>query len=100
NHAYFLERVQDDKAFAKGKCIVFDEAQRLVLALDTFSRQQLEVKDILQDLQKTLTETEQLLDRRLLEEISFELNRLVEQAYDKHRYKGIKQLEQDDLALL
>lgn len=100
NHAYFLERVQDDKAFAKGKCIVFDEAQRLVLALDTFSRQQLEVKDVLQDIQKTLTETEQLLDRRLLEEISSELNRLVEQAYDKHRYKGIKQLEWDDLALL
>ncbi|WP_241154484.1 hypothetical protein [Streptococcus hyointestinalis] len=29
-HAYYLERVQEDKTFAKGQCIEFDGAQRLV----------------------------------------------------------------------
>ncbi|MCS4487822.1 bifunctional DnaQ family exonuclease/ATP-dependent helicase [Streptococcus sciuri] len=100
NHAYFLERIQDDKAFAKGKHIIFDEAQRLVLTLDTFSRQQLEIKKLLIDLQKALNETDSLLDKRLLEEIIFELNNLAENVYKEHYDRGIKQLEQDDLVLL
>ena len=44
NHAYFLERVQDDKAFAAKKVLVFDEAQKLILNLEQFSRRRVNVQ--------------------------------------------------------
>ena len=77
NHAYFLERVQDDKAFAQGKILVFDEAQRLFLNLENFSRKQVNLTQILSKLEKQLIETHSLLEQRLLESLSFDLSQAI-----------------------
>lgn len=54
NHAYFLERVQDDKVFAANKILVFDEAQKLILNLEQFSRRRVNVTQLVQKLEKHL----------------------------------------------
>lgn len=77
NHAYFLERVQDDKAFAQGKILVFDEAQRLFLNLENFSRKQVNLTQILLKMEKQLVETNSLLEQRLLESLSFDLSQAI-----------------------
>ncbi|MGT2934387.1 bifunctional DnaQ family exonuclease/ATP-dependent helicase [Streptococcus castoreus] len=81
NHAYFLHRVQDDKSFAKNKVLVFDEAQKLMLQLDQLSRYQLNLTTILQQLQARLASSLPLLEKRLLESISFELGQLTSDYY-------------------
>ncbi|MFS1663755.1 bifunctional DnaQ family exonuclease/ATP-dependent helicase [Streptococcus sp. zg-JUN1979] len=78
NHAYFLERVQDDKAFARGKYLVFDEAQTLVSRLDQFSRQRLDMTSLLEDLSKLSKTCQDVLQKRILESLIFELSYLVE----------------------
>lgn len=85
NHAYFLERVQDDKAFAKGKCIVFDEAQKLVFAIEEFSRQEIDITQILLDIKKELKVQSSLLVKRLLEGLFFELSQLSISFYQFHQ---------------
>lgn len=76
NHAYFLHRIQDDKAFAKGKILVFDEAQALMLQLEELAHQRLNIAGTLQELQEQLAVPSSLLEQRLLEGIAFELNQL------------------------
>lgn len=93
NHAYFLERVQDDKAFAKDKVLVFDEAQKLVLTLESFSRGQLNLTQDLQTMSKLLTSPLPLLQRRLLENLSFELSHLAENFYQN----GLAQIDSDHM---
>ena len=93
NHAYFLERVQDDKAFAKDKVLVFDEAQKLVLTLESFSRGQLNLTQDLQTMGKLLTSPLPLLQRRLLENLSFELSHLAENFYQN----GLAQINSDHM---
>lgn len=93
NHAYFLERVQDDKAFAKDKVLVFDEAQKLVLTLESFSRGQLNLTQDLQTMSKLLTSPLPLLQRRLLENLSFELSHLAENFYQN----GLAQINSDHM---
>lgn len=93
NHAYFLERVQDDKAFAKDKVLVFDEAQKLVLTLESFSRGQLNLTQDLQTMSKLLTSPLPLLQRRLLENLSFELSHLAENFYQN----GLAQIDSDHI---
>ena len=77
NHSYFLERVQDDKAFAAGKILVFDEAQKLIFNLEQFSRRQVNLTQLLQKTQKCLVDQRPLLEQRLLEGLSFELSQAV-----------------------
>src|SRR5699024_11734798 len=73
NHAYFLERVQDDKAFAANKILVFDEAQKLMLNVEHFSRRQLNVTQLVTLLEKHLTAKLPVLENRLIENLSFKL---------------------------
>lgn len=81
NHAYFLERVQDDKAFAANKILVFDEAQKLMLNVEHFSRRQLNVTQLVTLLEKHLTAKLPVLEKRLLENLSFQLSHLVTRFY-------------------
>ncbi|KPJ22649.1 bifunctional DnaQ family exonuclease/ATP-dependent helicase [Streptococcus phocae] len=83
NHAYFLHRVQDDKAFAKNKVLVFDEAQKLVLQLEQLSRQHIDLMALLRDLQQSINKPQSLLEKRLLEGIVFELSQLASDYYQK-----------------
>lgn len=87
NHAYFLERVQDDKDFAKGKVLVFDEAQKLVLGLENFSRGQLDISHQLQVIQKIIDSPIPLLQKRLLESISYELSHAAELFYRHNSFE-------------
>lgn len=81
NHAYFLERVQDDKAFAANKILVFDEAQKLILNLEQFSRRRVNVTQLVQKLEKHLDSALSTLEKRLIESISFQLTHLVTRFY-------------------
>lgn len=81
NHAYFLHRVEDDKAFAKGKIVVFDEAQNLIIQLDQLARKQLNLTQFLQDLQGHIEASPSLLQKRLLEGLSFELEEMANHFY-------------------
>ena len=81
NHAYFLERVQDDKAFAEKKVLVFDEAQKLILNLDQFSRRRINLTKLIQGLERHLDSNLPLLEKRLIENLSFELSHSIEMFY-------------------
>lgn len=81
NHAYFLERVQDDKAFAANKILVFDEAQKLILNLEQFSRRRVNVTQLVQKLEKHLDSALPMLEKRLIESISFQLTHLATRFY-------------------
>ncbi|MGT2843944.1 bifunctional DnaQ family exonuclease/ATP-dependent helicase [Streptococcus hongkongensis] len=85
NHAYFLHRVEDDKSFAKGKILVFDEAQGLTLQLDQLSRKQVNVSQLLQEIMGKLSLTESLLKKRLYESLTFELSQLANQFYQSQK---------------
>ena len=112
NHAYLLTRMEDDHAFVKGRYLVIDEGQKMVLALEQFSRRRLNLTKLLQVIHKLLEEEERsLLDRRLLESVQFEISHLLrdfqlhpEKSYDRKQLKGLLQsLEElntsDDLLL-
>ena len=81
NHAYFLERVQDDKAFAAKKVLVFDEAQKLILNLEQFSRRRVNVTQLVQKLEKHLDAALSTLEKRLIESLSFQLSHLATRFY-------------------
>ena len=81
NHAYFLERVQDDKAFAAKKILVFDEAQKLILNLEQFSRRRVNVTQLVQKLEKHLDAALPTLEKRLIESLSFQLSHLETRFY-------------------
>ncbi|MGT2933389.1 bifunctional DnaQ family exonuclease/ATP-dependent helicase [Streptococcus catagoni] len=85
NHAYFLHRVEDDKDFAKGKILVFDEAQRLVIQLENLSRRKLNLTALLQELKDQLPLRGTLLEKRLLESLSFEFSQLVSNYYQNNQ---------------
>ncbi|WP_159584234.1 bifunctional DnaQ family exonuclease/ATP-dependent helicase [Streptococcus halichoeri] len=94
NHAYFLHRIEDDKDFARGKILVFDEAQNLMLAMEQLLRQQSDIKGLIDQLDEKLATTEVILQRRLYEGLLFELNHLVT------KYHQTRMLEQADFAPL
>ncbi|WP_373760972.1 bifunctional DnaQ family exonuclease/ATP-dependent helicase [Streptococcus ferus] len=79
NHAYLLTRIEDDQAFVKGKYLVLDEAQKLFLVWEEFTRSQLNMGETLQTISSLLDEDSPILQRRLLESLQFELNHLLEQ---------------------
>src|SRR5699024_12866842 len=81
NLSKFLERVQDDKAFAANKILVFDEAQKLMLNYEHFSLRQLNVTQLVTLLEKHLTAKLPVLEKRLLENLSFQLSHLVTRFY-------------------
>lgn len=87
NHAYFLHRVQDDKDFARNKVLVFDEAQKLMLQLDQLSRHQLNLTVLLQTIQAKLSSPLPLLEKRLLESLSFELGQVSSDYYQNRKHQ-------------
>lgn len=83
NHAYLLERMQDDIDFVKGKVLVIDEAQKFFLALENFSRRRLDITQTLQWLDKEAKQTVNLLQKRLLERLQFNLSQASQAFYQK-----------------
>lgn len=84
NHAYFLTRLEDDKSIVENRLLIVDEAQKLFLALENLSRKSLNMTKCLQQIQLELKEVNTILERRLLEDIQFELAHAAEQF---QRYK-------------
>lgn len=83
NHAYLLERMQDDIDFVKGKVLVIDEAQKFFLALENFSRRRLDITLTLQWLDKEAKQTANFLQKRLLERLQFTLSQASQAFYQK-----------------
>lgn len=81
NHAYFLTRVQDDKDFVKNKILVVDEAQRMLLALEQFARQSLDLSNIIVELSSLSQDTSHLTQKRIAELLMFELSHMIEEYY-------------------
>ncbi|WP_270206800.1 bifunctional DnaQ family exonuclease/ATP-dependent helicase [Streptococcus anginosus] len=84
NHAYFLTRLEDDKSIVENRLLIVDEAQKLFLALENLSRKSLNMTKCLQQIQSELETTGTILQRRLIEDIQFELTHAMEQF---QRYK-------------
>lgn len=74
NHAYLLTRLEDDHSLLENAVLVVDEAQKLFFALEQFSRKELSLTSLLLAIQHCLDQEKDLLQRRLLESIQFELN--------------------------
>lgn len=74
NHAYLLTRLEDDQSLLEDAVLVVDEAQKLFFALEQFSQKELSLTSLLMDIQHCLDQEKDLLQRRLLESIQFELN--------------------------
>ena len=74
NHAYLLTRLEDDKSLLQESVLVVDEAQKLFFALEQFSQREENLQSLLLSLQHAIEEEKDLLQRRLLESIQFELN--------------------------
>lgn len=92
NHAYFIERVQDDKEFASQKVLVFDEAQKLLLTLDEFSKVSIDLLDFLRVIKNQLAMTENILEIRLYENLNFEFSQWLNNLKD-----GIYYLNHDEV---
>ena len=79
NHAYLLTRMEDDHDFVRGKTLVIDEGQKMVLALEQFSRYQVNLTTLLQHIHRILDSGNQtLLQQRLLENLQFEVSHLIQ----------------------
>lgn len=99
NHAYLLTRMEDDHDFVRGRYLVFDEGQKMVLTLEHFSQRQVNLTKVLQAIHKLLENgMSDLLERRLLESIQFELSQLVRehqlapgQIYQRPQLEGLLQ---------
>ena len=80
NHAYLLTRMEDDYDFVRGKALVIDEGQKMVLALEQFSRYQVNLTVLLQHIHRILDNGSQtLLQQRLLENLQFEISHLIQE---------------------
>lgn len=85
NHAYLLTRIEDDKAFVEGQILVVDEAQKLFLALEQFSRRQVNLSQVMKELQEKLAQAPDRLSSRILESLQFELNQAILAFHKKHK---------------
>ena len=80
NHAYLLTRMEDDHDFVRGKTLVIDEGQKMVLALEQFSRHQVNLTTLFQHIHRILDSGSQtLLQQRLLENLQFEVSHLIQE---------------------
>ena len=79
NHAYLVTRLEDDPSLLEGRLLIMDEAQKMLLTLENLSQKSYSLTDLLDQLDQTLLDTEEMLQRRLIESIRFELSHLLEQ---------------------
>ncbi|MCP1639020.1 ATP-dependent DNA helicase DinG [Streptococcus gallinaceus] len=90
NHTYLLEHIKDQSALFTHRILVVDEAQRFLLAVEEFSSQTMDLAQILQLLQSKRDKATDLLEKRLLESTSYELDRI-----SKLRGRGCALVSQD-----
>lgn len=76
NQSYLLTRLVDDQSFLEGKILVLDEAQKMPLNLENFSRKKLAIQSLMAEVQNDLDASPDLLTRRLLESLMFHLGQL------------------------
>ncbi|MGT2756424.1 bifunctional DnaQ family exonuclease/ATP-dependent helicase [Streptococcus ovuberis] len=93
NQAYLLNRLADDPSFLVGKVLIIDEAQKLPLQLEHLSRRKVNLFELQNDSQQHLKTSPDLLTRRLLENIAYNLAQLVHQSTDIE--KTVEALRQD-----
>ena len=72
--------MEDDHDFVRGKTLVIDEGQKMVLALEQFSRHQVNLTTLLQQIHRILdSDSQTLLQQRLLENLQFEVSHLIQE---------------------
>ncbi|MBY5035196.1 bifunctional DnaQ family exonuclease/ATP-dependent helicase [Streptococcus gallolyticus] len=76
NHAYFLEHLSDQESLFTNRILLVDEAQRFLLAVENFSSQTIDIAQLLQLLQSKRDKATGILEKRLLESTSFELEKI------------------------
>lgn len=86
NHAYLLSRLVDDSSLIEGVHLIIDEAQKFFLILEDFSHHQLNLLDTLTSLEASVKETNDVLSKRVIESLQFELNRLVSSHHQAKEY--------------
>lgn len=91
NHAYLLTRLVDDPAFVKGQVLIVDEAQKMITAVESFSRKRLSLTKLSSLLNQQLKENPSLLQRRIIESLQFELSDWVSQLQRKKRFYPSKE---------
>ncbi|KXT74104.1 DinG family ATP-dependent helicase YoaA [Streptococcus sp. DD10] len=91
NHAYLLTRLEDDKTLIADRLLIVDEAQKLISALESFSRKRLNLNKLLQEIHQEYQQSSTILNRRLLESIQFEINSMLED-YQLVGEKGLNQV--------
>lgn len=96
NHAYLLTRLEDDKSLLTDRLLIVDEGQKLFTALEAFSRKRINLNKLLQELHQDYQQSQELLEKRLLESILFELNSMLED-YHLVGEKGLQQPRIDRL---
>lgn len=103
NHAYFLTRVEDDKDFVKGQVLVVDEAQKLFLNMEQFSRRQVNLNQVMKHLHEALEHPNNHLQGRILESLQYELSNLNQQFYQNRQLTipdcQVEKIRQDLLEL-
>lgn len=85
NHAYLVTRLEDNPEFVDNRLVILDEAQKMLLALENLAQQAYRLEDLVTQLDKSIESEEDLVQKRLLESISFECRYLIE-----HYKSGLK----------
>lgn len=93
NHAYLLTRMEDNPDFVANKVLVIDEAQKLFLTLEQFSRYTLSLSQWLYTLQQQISQAQTTLQRRLLESLQFHLSQLVKAYQTSQTQPQIAQIQ-------
>ena len=79
NHAYLVTRLEDDPSLLEGRLLILDEAQKILLTLESLLQKSFVLNDIVDQLDQALVREEGTLQRRLMESIRFELCHLMDQ---------------------
>ena len=79
NHSYLVTRLEDDPSLLEGRLLILDEAQKILLALESLSQKTESVVELLNQVNQALDHEENLVQRRLLESSRFEATYLMEQ---------------------
>lgn len=81
NHAFLLASLKEKPNLLTNKVLVIDEAQRFFLAMESSSRQRLDITQTMLTISHLLTNERNLLNRRLLESLQRQLSQLVTNYY-------------------
>lgn len=79
NHAYLVTRLEDNPEFVSNRLLIIDEVQKILLALENLLQETHDIQSIIDLLDKTLLEEQNMIQQRILESIRFECLYLIEQ---------------------